>query len=66
MYNITHVYIPINRNGRREEYREWCINNVSPYSTEITWIMVERPVSSTIIDFYEASDALAFKLRFGL
>lgn len=66
MYNITHVYIPINRNKQKEEFKDWCLTNVSPYSTEITWILEEKAKKFLVFNFFEAADALAFKLTFGL
>lgn len=66
MYNITHVYIPLNRNRDKEEFKHRCLTNVSPYSTEITWVLEEKSSKFLVFNFFEASDAMAFKLRFGL
>jgi hypothetical protein len=66
MYKTTHVYIPINRNKDDSEFIEWCMENVSFYSTESTWIAERKASSFLIYRFAEATDALAFKLRFGL
>ena len=66
MYNITHVYIPVNRNKNKEEFMQWCLTNVSPYSTEITWKLETKGERFLVFNFFEATDALAFKLKFGL
>lgn len=68
----TEVYVPVMSRITETECVEWCWNNVSPYSTETTW--TRRPVPKHkfgsiikfIFVFYNASDAVAFKLRFGL
>jgi len=66
MYNITHVYIPVRRNRNRAEFEQWCLENVSPYSTEITWKCELKNSSFLVFYFFEALDAVAFKIRFGL
>lgn len=71
MNRLTHVYIPQNRRKEKEEFKDWCLSHVSSYSTEATWTYSNgnsyhdnKPVM--IFNFFEASDAMAFKLRFGL
>lgn len=67
MYKITNVYIPINRNKNKEEFRKWCITNISPYSTEITWILEEKLKNRFLVFcFFKETDASAFRLTFGL
>lgn len=66
MRNLTHVYVPVNRNKHEQLFRNWCLEQVSPYSTEITWTCERKPMAFLVFTFGEASDALAFKLTFGL
>jgi hypothetical protein len=66
MKTTTHVYIPVNRNKDDPQFIEWCMENVSFYSTEYTWIAERKASLFLIYRFGEATDALAFKLKFGL
>jgi hypothetical protein len=79
MNKLTQVSIPENKTGLKDEYIDWCMTNVSPYSTEITWIAKKIPAANTIANrnrrwppvayiftFGNAEDATAFKLRFAL
>jgi len=66
MRNLTHVYVPANRNKQEQEFKDWCLEKVSPYSTEITWICERKAKLFLVFTFGEATDALAFKLKFGL
>jgi hypothetical protein len=67
MRSLTTVYVPANRNRQEEEFKDWCSERVSPYSTEITWTykrIGKHPF--LVFEFGEPTDAMAFKLKFGL
>ena len=74
MNKLTQVSIPKNKARLKDEYIDWCMTNVSPYSTEITWIAKKMPTLDTyvwppvayIFTFGSAEDATMFKLRFAL
>jgi hypothetical protein len=66
MRNLTPVYIPANRKRQEQEFKDWCLEKVSPYSTEITWICTCHARLFLVFTFGEPTDAVAFKLRFGL
>jgi hypothetical protein len=66
MRNLTHVYVPVNKNKHEQEFKNWCLERVSSYSTEITWTCERKAMQFLVFTFGDATDALAFKLRFGL
>jgi hypothetical protein len=59
------IFIPSNRNNHIENFKEWCISNISYYSTEVTWIY-HKGDTLKAFSFGEEMDLLAFKMRFGL
>lgn len=66
MKTTQHVYIPTNRHRDDANFVSWCSENISYYSTEMTWVADRTSTGFLIYRFSEHTDALAFKLRFGL
>lgn len=66
MRRLTTVYIPFNRNQDESEFKQWCSEKINFYSTEITWVCERKASLFLVFTFGEASDAVAFRLRFGL
>jgi hypothetical protein len=68
MNRVTDVVIPNRLNYKIDEFIRWCTENVSPYSTEITWVYrpYETNVSTGIFTFHNPQDAVMFKLVLGL
>lgn len=73
MNRSTLVVVPSNRSKDEELYKQWCLEHISYYSTELTWKYDEVPVGNGFTKrkfltfwFGEPCDATAFRIRFGL
>jgi hypothetical protein len=66
MRSLTAVYIPLNRNKDVLEFKQWCSEKINYYSTETTWVCERKARQFLVFTFGEATDAVAFRLAFGL